>query len=350
VRRRYVAILAMLAMLPGTVVCASDASVTDGATPGYTQLILHMNATTTLTLDILTDAGSCTLVNSNSDFAAIDMGAANKTTQTNRCPGTGPTYAAGNTYDLTTNVSYKATCSGTCSTWKLEAALATTAATGVKWAVGGTNLTTTAKSITTRIAYTTTDTETFELEVKTNGASAATGALQQAIVFTASDTSTPTATATATLNAEEINEPGISIFFVKDASGVALAGGAFDADLDYGSVSEYGTPPAGVTIVNKNSTTYTAQTLFDIDVEIGGLTSSNYTLAANLASAAPTGLTYKLNGVTLATSGTPNITTTGSYGTDEAYTLQLVIVGNGVGFPTPNTPLSETLNVTATAN
>jgi hypothetical protein len=332
------------------------ASPIAAATP-YTPLILHINATTTLTLVLLTDTGgSCTLVNSNSNFAAIDLGGATYGAQTFGCPtwshpGGSP---VGNPYTLTTSLNIEATCSGSCANWSLSAELPAAAATGLTWSLGGTALTNSQQVIASNIAYGTAQNESFALKVVTVGIghSAAAGQVSQAIDFTATDTTSATSTATATLNAEEINEPGISMFLVQDASGVAVAGGAFNASLNLGTVSAFGSLAPGVTRPSVTSSNFTVQTLFDIDVEQGNLGSANYTLQAALAVPNPFGggSTFELNSVSLTTSY-QTITSTGTYATDEAYTLDIVISTAAPGAGGPSLGAStNTIDLMATAN
>jgi hypothetical protein len=315
---------------------------------GYTQLILHVNATTTITLLIAQETGGCSLVNSGSSWAALDLGSASKTTSSSACA----TYASGNTYSLTTKFTVQANCSGTCVKWNLSASLASAAPTGITWHYAGTVMTTTPQTVASGLTYNTkTYSKNLKLSVKTNGSgAAATGAVQQAFDFTATDTSNGT-TGTAVLNVEEINEPGISIFFVQDPSGVAMTGGAFNAAVDFTTVSAFGSLPSGVTRPSVTLSNYTVETLFDIDVELGGVTSSSYTLQADTASAAPTGFTYAVNGVSLTTS-LQTVESSGTYGTNEPYTLDIIIstAAPGSGGPTVGSALSDTLNFTATAN
>jgi hypothetical protein len=206
-------------------------------------------------------------------------------------------------------------------------------------------------AFTGNLSYGTPNAETFDIKVKTNG-SGSPATLQQAIVFTATANGVTGATATATLNAQLINSPGVSIFFVSDPNGVPLTGGAFAAGLNFGTVQAYGgTLAPGVTETQVTSTNYTLATYVDIDVEKSSVTSNNYTMQASLASAAPTGLKYAVNGVTLTTSA-QTVTNTGTYATDEPYALDLIVstAGSAAGGPAVGSALSDTLDFTATAN
>jgi hypothetical protein len=83
----------------------------------------------------------------------------------------------------------------------------------------------------------------------------------------------------------------------------------------------------------------------------GGLTSTTYTLTANLAAAAPTGMNYKVDAVTL-TTALQTIQVNGTYNIDVAHNLDLIIstAAPGAGGPAVNTPITTTINFTATAN
>jgi hypothetical protein len=91
--------------------------------------------------------------------------------------------------------------------------------------------------------------------------------------------------------------------------------------------------------------------VFDVNVIEGGLTSANYTLTANLAAAAPTGMTYKIDAVSLTTAA-QTITTNGTYNADVAHNLGLVVsmAAPGAGGPAVGFPITATINFTATAN
>jgi hypothetical protein len=351
VGRRCAAAIAIVALLFGTGARLSDAS----PDPQYTQLILHMNAASSVTLDLVTDAtATCSLINSGTAAAALDLGAATSSTQSS-CVGSSG-YTAGNTYKLQTAFNVYATCtngsSSACGTkYTLTAALQSTAQTSVTWHYGGNTMSTTPTTI-GNLTYGVDHAKNIVVDVKTNGGSPATSNIQQTLVFTATDTTTPALTASATLNVEFINAPGISIFFSKDGSGAAMTGGAFSASMDLGNVFAYGTlTTPGVTLAGISPSTYTIQTYFDVNVEMSGFISSNYTLSAALASTAPTGLTYVVDGVTLSMSPS-SITSAGSYGSAAPHALQLVISrsGSGSGGPSINTPLSDTLDFTATSN
>jgi hypothetical protein len=83
----------------------------------------------------------------------------------------------------------------------------------------------------------------------------------------------------------------------------------------------------------------------------GGLTSTSYTLGAQLATAAPTGFTYQVDTISLSTSA-QKIQTNGTYNTDVQHALDLLVssAAPGAGGPAVGTPLTTTINFTATSN
>src|SRR5260221_14534156 len=96
-------------------------------------------------------------------------------------------------------------------------------------------------------------------------------------------------TATGVINGTLVNKNGISLQFDTDPAGVTLgAAGTNAATANFGIVSAFGPLSAGVTRPSVTAASYTVRTIFDVQVIQGGLNSTTYTLAANLAAAAPT--------------------------------------------------------------
>ncbi len=159
-------------------------------------------------------------------------------------------------------------------------------------------------------------------------------------------------TASGVINATLVNKNGISLQFDTDASGVTLgASGTAAASVNFGVISAFGPLAGGVTRPVVTAANFTVRTIFDVQVIQGGLTSTSYTLTANLAAAAPTGFAYKVDTVTLTTAA-QTIQTTGTYNTDVAHNLDLVVstAAPGAGGPATGTPITATINFTATAN
>jgi hypothetical protein len=121
--------------------------------------------------------------------------------------------------------------------------------------------------------------------------------------------------------------------------------------VGFGTVSAFGPLSAGVTRPSVTAANFTVRTIFDVQVVQGGLTSPSYTLSANLAAGAPTGLSYKIDAVTLTTTA-QTIQTNGAYSTDVAHNLDLIVstAASGAGGPAVGAPITTTINFTATAN
>ena len=159
-------------------------------------------------------------------------------------------------------------------------------------------------------------------------------------------------TASGTINATLNNKNGIALVFDSDPSGVTLGNpGTSAATLSFGTISAFGPLSPGVTRTSVTAANFTVRSIFDVQVIQGGLNSTGYTLSASLAGPAPTGLNYKVDAITLTTTA-QNIQTNGAYDTDVAHNLDLVVssAAPGAGGPAVGTPLTTTINFTATAN
>ena len=159
-------------------------------------------------------------------------------------------------------------------------------------------------------------------------------------------------TATGVINATLVNKNGISLQFDTDPAGVTLgAAGTNAATANFGTVSAFGPLSGGVSRPTVTAASYTVRTIFDVQVIQGGLASTTYTLTANLAAAAPTGLSYKVDATTL-TTASQTVQVNGAYNTDIAHNLDLVVstAAPGAGGPAVATPISTVINFTATAN
>ena len=121
--------------------------------------------------------------------------------------------------------------------------------------------------------------------------------------------------------------------------------------MNFGTISAFGNLAAGVSRPVVNAANFTVRTIFDVQVIQGGTNSPNYTLRANLAAAAPTGFTYLIDGISLTTTA-QTVQTNGGYATDIPHNLDLTVLtaAPGAGGPAVGTPLSTTINFTATAN
>ncbi len=160
-------------------------------------------------------------------------------------------------------------------------------------------------------------------------------------------------TASGTINAVIINRGGIALVFHTDPSGVTLGNnGSANATLNFGNISAFGPLAAGVTRPAVLPGSYTVSTPFDVYVSKGALPfSNNYTLTAQLAAAAPAGFSYAVDAATL-TLAAQTIQANGAYNTDVKHGLNLTVstAAPGAGGPATGTPLTTTINFTATSN
>lgn len=159
-------------------------------------------------------------------------------------------------------------------------------------------------------------------------------------------------TATGTINASLVNKNGIALVFDSDPSGVTLGSAATsNATLNFGKISAFGPLAAGVSRTSVTATNFTVRTVFDVQVIQGGLTSTSYTLRAQLGSALPTGFTFLLDGVTLV-NGPTSIQANGAYNVNVPHNLDLRVstAAPGAGGPAVNTPLTTVINFQASAN
>lgn len=161
-----------------------------------------------------------------------------------------------------------------------------------------------------------------------------------------------TPTATGTINARLIHKNGIALVFDTDPAGVALgASGTSAATLDFGNISAFGPLSPNVTRPSVTAASFTVRTVFDVQVIQGGLTSTSYTLRAQLGSTLPVGFTFLVDGVTLV-NGPSSIQTNGAYNVDAPHNLDLRVstAAPGAGGPAVNTPLTTVINFQASAN
>jgi hypothetical protein len=135
----------------------------------------------------------------------------------------------------------------------------------------------------------------------------------------------------------------VTLTISTDPTGITLTGsGTPAAALAFGSVQAFGgTVPSGVTkSVGANS--WTLDTVIDLNVQVTGLPSSSYTLAAFLL-VADAQNTWKLKSVPFSTTLT-TVTTSGAYGTTP-YHLSLT-----VPFSAAAASITNTVHILVTSN
>lgn len=124
--------------------------------------------------------------------------------------------------------------------------------------------------------------------------------------------------------------PSISLTFGTDGSGISVTGaGTSSASIALGSVQAFGgSVPANVTknLVGTGPayTAFTLATPFDVLVTQANLTSSNYTLTAELTTP-DSNNTWSIDGTPVTGTSAATITGTGSYDTSTSHSLLISI-------------------------
>jgi hypothetical protein len=116
------------------------------------------------------------------------------------------------------------------------------------------------------------------------------------------------------------------------------------ATVGLGSISKYGTVPTSFTRTT-SSTDYTITGEVSVMVNKANLTSTDYTLSAQLSSAPATGVTWKLASNTLNETSPTTLTSTGTWGSAVPFAWDLVIADSAA----PGS-IANDINFTAFAN
>lgn len=151
------------------------------------------------------------------------------------------------------------------------------------------------------------------------------------------------ATSSGTLTVTGTVESSINLT-VESAGGTTSGTGTASATSALGSISKYGSAPTGFTLA-RGASNYTLSSTVGVKVDKANLTSTDYTLTAQLGSAAASGVTWKLNGSTLSDSAATTLTSTGTYGSTGSYSWDVVIADSAAA-----AAIDNTINFTATSN
>jgi len=151
------------------------------------------------------------------------------------------------------------------------------------------------------------------------------------------------ATSSGTLTVTGIVESSISLT-VESAGGTTSGTGTSAATSALGSISKYGSAPTGFTLA-RGASNWTLSSTVGVQVDKANLTSTDYTLTAQLGSAPASGVTWKLNGSTLSDSAATTLTSTGTYGSTGSYSWDIVVADSAAA-----AAIDNTINFTATSN
>lgn len=153
----------------------------------------------------------------------------------------------------------------------------------------------------------------------------------------AENTSSGTLTVTGTV------ESSINLT-IESAGGTTSGTGTAAATSALGGISKYGSAPTGFTLARGESN-WTLTSTIGVKVDKANLTSTDYTLDAQLGSAPASGVTWKLNGSTLSDSAATTLTSTGTYGSTGSYSWDIVVADSAAA-----AAIDNTIDFTATSN
>ncbi|HEX2833379.1 MAG TPA: hypothetical protein VHW00_10210 [Thermoanaerobaculia bacterium] len=151
------------------------------------------------------------------------------------------------------------------------------------------------------------------------------------------DTSSGTLTVTGTV------ESSINLT-IESAGGTTSGTGTAAATSALGNISKYGSAPTGFTLA-RGASNWTLSSTVGVKVDKANLTSTDYTLTAQLGSAPASGIDWKLNGSTLSDSAATTLTSTGTYGSTGSYSWDVVVADSAAA-----AAIDNAINFTATSN
>ena len=151
------------------------------------------------------------------------------------------------------------------------------------------------------------------------------------------------ATSSGTLTVTGTIESSINLT-VESAGGTTSGTGTAAATSALGNISKYGSAPTGFTLA-RGASNWTLSSTIGVQVDKANLTSTDYTLTAQLGSAPASGVTWKLNGSTLSDSAATTLTSTGTYGSTGSYSWDVVVADSAAA-----AAIDNAINFTATSN
>jgi predicted secreted protein len=151
------------------------------------------------------------------------------------------------------------------------------------------------------------------------------------------------ATSSGTLTVTGTIESSISLT-IESAGGTTSGTGTAAATSDLGGISKYGSAPTGFTLA-RGASDWTISSTVGVKVDKANLTSTDYTLTAQLGSAPASGVVWKLNGSTLSDSAAATLTSTGTYGSTGSYSWDVVVADSAAA-----AAIDNAMDFTATSN
>ena len=131
---------------------------------------------------------------------------------------------------------------------------------------------------------------------------------------------------------------------IESAGGTTSGTGTAAATSALGTIAKYTSAPTGFTLA-RGASDWTLSSTVGVKVDKANLTSTDYTLTAQLASAPASGIDWKLNGSTLSDSAATTLTSTGTYGSTGSYSWDIVVAASAAA-----AAIDNTISFTATSN
>ena len=131
---------------------------------------------------------------------------------------------------------------------------------------------------------------------------------------------------------------------VESAGGTTSGLGTAEASSALGSISKYGSAPTGFTL-SRGLSNWALSSVVGVQVNKSNLTSTDYTLTAQLGSAPASGVSWRLNGATLSDSAMTTLTSTGTYGSTGSYSWDIIVADSAAA-----AAIDNTISFTAFAN
>jgi predicted secreted protein len=151
------------------------------------------------------------------------------------------------------------------------------------------------------------------------------------------------ATSSGTLTVSGTVESSINLT-IASAGGTSSGTGTAAATSSLGSISKYSSAPTGFTLA-RGASDWTLSSTVGVKVEKANLTSTDYTLTAQLGSAPASGVAWKVNGSALSDSAATTLTSTGTYGSTGSYSWDIVVADSAAA-----AAIDNSISFTATSN
>ncbi|MFL6246812.1 MAG: hypothetical protein ACJ74H_12350 [Thermoanaerobaculia bacterium] len=151
------------------------------------------------------------------------------------------------------------------------------------------------------------------------------------------------ATSSGTLTVTGTVESSINLT-IESAGGTTSGTGTAAATSALGSISKYSAAPTGFTLA-RGASDWTLSSTVGVKVDKANLTSTDYTLEAQLGSTPASGIVWKLNGSTLSDSAATTLTSTGTYASTGSYSWDVVVADSAAA-----AAIDNAINFTATSN